>query len=136
MRIDPLFIANAAAATAQTSRPPATARFSLDAPTKREAARANAAAPLATLDAILMLQQEEDPAERRRRHARRGSDLLDGLDRLKAALLSGSVPLADLESLARRLAAGGGATGDPGLDEAVAAIELRVKVELAKLGRT
>lgn len=135
MRIDPRFIANAAGATAQASRPAQAARFSLDVATKREATRANSSAPLATLDAILMLQQEEDPAERRRRHARRGSDLLDGLGRLKAALLTGAVPVADLESLSRQIAAGSGATGDPGLDEAVAAIELRVKVELAKLGR-
>lgn len=135
MRIDPRFIPQAAASAAQASRPAPAARFSLDGTTKREAARANASAPLATLDAILMLQQEEDPAERRRRHARRGSDLLDGLDRLKAALLAGSVPVGDLEALSRQLAMGAGATGDPGLDEAVAAIELRVKVELAKLGR-
>ena len=135
MRIDARYQANAAQAAAlgAPAGRPAGGRFSLGAPTSREAARANAAAPLATLDAILMLQ-EEDPRERKRRQAERGRDLLDGLDRLKAGLLSGSVSLGDVEALARRL--DGEPTGDPGLDETLAAIELRVKVELAKLGRS
>ena len=135
MRIDARYQANAAQAAASGAQAgrPAGGRFSISAPTGREAARANAAAPLATLDAILMLQ-EEDPRERKRRQAERGRDLLDGLDRLKAGLLSGSVSLGDVEALARRL--DGEPTGDPGLDETLAAIELRVKVELAKLGRS
>lgn len=134
MRIDARFIATAAPA-APLARPTGGGRFSVGAPGGRDAARSTAAAPLATLDAILMLQQEDDPRERRRRQARRGSDLLDGLDRLKAALLTGAVPLRDLEALANRLGTGSAATGDPVLDEVVAGIELRVKVELAKLGR-
>ena len=135
MRIDARYQANAAQAAAlgAPAGRPAGGRFSLGTPTSREAARANAAAPLATLDAILMLQ-EEDPRDRKRRQAERGRDLLDGLDRLKAGLLSGSVSLGDVEALARRL--DGEPTGDPGLDETLAAIELRVKVELAKLGRS
>lgn len=136
MRIDPRFAATATAAAAQASRPTGTTRFSLSTASGRETTRAGAAAPLATLDAILMLQQEEDdPRERRRRQAKRGSDLLDGLDKVKAGLLAGAVPLRDLETLSRQIAQGAGKTGDPALDDAVAAIELRVQVELAKLGR-
>ena len=41
------------------------------------------------LDTLLAVQAQEDSGERKRRQARRGQDLLDGLDRLKAALLSG-----------------------------------------------
>lgn len=136
MRIDPRFAANAVAPAAHQASRPAGARFSLGASSGgRETARANAAAPLATLDAILMLQ-EEDPRERRRRQARRGQDLLEGLDRLKAGLLTGAIPVSDLEMLGRRLSTDAAPTGDPVLDEALACIELRVKVELAKLGRT
>jgi hypothetical protein len=91
------------------------------------------AAPLATMEAILALQGEDDPAERRRRALRRGHDLLDGLDRLKAALLGGDVPAAALTELAALLRRSGEATGDPGLDDVIAHIELRVGVELAKL---
>ncbi|TDR93143.1 flagellar assembly protein FliX [Enterovirga rhinocerotis] len=109
-------------------------RFSLAADSARGAAPQRSAAPLATLDAILMLQ-EEDPRERRGRQAKRGQDLLAGLDHLKAGLLAGRLSPADLESLSAILAAGAGPTGDAGLDETIAAIELRVKVELAKLGR-
>lgn len=134
MRIDGRFTANAAALAGQANRPAGTAKFALGTQGSKEAARANSAAPLATLDAILMLQQE-DPRDRRRRQAKRGSDLLDGLDRLKAGLLAGTVPMSELESLAQRLGSESGATGDPVLDEALACIELRVKVELAKLGR-
>ena len=133
MRIDPRF---AAAAVGSSARPRenASARF---APNERSAGRAGSAggtASLATLDAILQLQVDENPAERRRRSARRGHDLLDGLDKLKAALLSGSVPAADLGRIARSLATAG-SSGDPALDAIVAQIELRAKVELAKLGR-
>ena len=135
MRIDPRFAATTTAAAAQASRPAGSTKFSLGATSSREAARANAAAPLATLDAILMLQ-EEDPRERRRRQAKRGQDLLEGLDKLKAGLLTGTIPAHDLEALSRQLAANAGGTGDPGLDEALSAIELRVRVELAKLGRS
>jgi hypothetical protein len=95
------------------------------------------AAPLATMDAILALQGEGDPAERRRRAARRGHDLLDGLDRLKAALLSGRVSAEELKGLAARLAERRDASGDPRLDDILGQIELRAEVELAKLaGRT
>lgn len=110
--------------------------FSLGtAETGREATSARAAAPLASLDAILLLQGEEDPRERRRRFARRGQDLLDALDRLKVGLLAGTIPAADLSRLAERLAAAAGPSGDPSLDAIVAAIDLRARVELAKLER-
>lgn len=99
------------------------------------AGAARAAAPLATLDAILMLQAEDDGAERRRRSARRGTDLLAALDELRAALLSGSFGPEVIRRLAASLATGVEASGDPVLDEVVGAIELRAKVEVAKLGQ-
>ncbi|MDP4022617.1 flagellar assembly protein FliX [Methylobacterium sp. NEAU 140] len=93
-----------------------------------------AAATLAGLDAVLLLQAEADtPEERRRRTARRGHDLLDGLDRLKAALLGGRVAASDLRAVAGRLAERAGSSGDPRLDGLMAEIELRAAVELAKL---
>ena len=98
-------------------------------------ASARASAPLATLDAILMLQGEEDPGERRRRSARRGQGILDALDGLKAALLGGEIDPADLARISDRLASAARPSGDPVLDELVGHIELRARVELAKLGR-
>ncbi|WP_332692360.1 flagellar assembly protein FliX [Bosea sp. (in: a-proteobacteria)] len=87
------------------------------------------------LDGLLLVQAEEDGQERRRRQARRGHDLLDGLDRLKAALLSGRVQIAELERLKAMLSVRRENTDDPRLDEVLAHIELRAAVELAKLGR-
>ena len=133
MRIDPRY---AAAAVGSAARPRETggARFAVDEKGAARTGSARASAPLATLDAILQLQSEEDAAERRRRSARRGYDLLDGLDKLKAALLGGAIPAADLGRIAR-LSTGAGSSGDPALDVILAQIELRAKVELAKLGR-
>lgn len=79
-----------------------------------------------------MLQAEEDGGERRRRSARHGQDLLESLDELKAALLSGRVCGRDLRRVAERLAAIGPGSGDPRLDGIVAQISLRAQVELAK----
>lgn len=136
MRID----ARPAGPLAGAARPTGRARagsFSLGAAERgREAAGARGAAPLATLDTILMLQGEEDPRERRRRFARRGHELIEALDRLKAGLLAGAVSAADLRSLSDRIAAAAAPSGDPALDAIVAAIDLRARVELAKLGRT
>jgi hypothetical protein len=100
----------------------------------RPTGAANAAA-IGSVDNLLILQGEEDPAERRRRSLKRGHDLLDALDGLKAALLSGQVPVADLKRMALTLTERAGSSGDPRLDELIAHIELRAKVELAKLGR-
>jgi hypothetical protein len=86
------------------------------------------------MDAILALQGEGDPGERRRRSVQRGHELLDALDRLKAALLSGRVATADLQAIAARLAERRHASGDPRLDEILSHIDLRAQVEMAKLG--
>lgn len=98
-------------------------------------ARASSAHAAVPLDTLLAVQAQEDPAERKKRQARRGHDLLDGLDRLKAALLSGRVQIAELERLKGMVSARRESTDDPRLDEVLAHIELRAAVELAKLGR-
>jgi hypothetical protein len=87
------------------------------------------------LDSLLALQANEDAGERKRRQARRGHDLLDGLDILKASLLAGRVPLVQLERLKAMLSSRRESTDDPRLDEVLAHIELRAAVELAKLQR-
>jgi Class II flagellar assembly regulator len=121
-------------ASAAPPRGAAAARFSLgQVPAAGTAGKAAAAAPLATLDALLAVQGEGDPAERRR-SLRRGQDLLESLDRLKAALLAGRLGAGQLQALAGQLGRAG-SSGDPGLDDVVAQIELRAQVELAKLRR-
>lgn len=97
--------------------------------------RAMSAHAMIPLDTMLAVQAHDDPRERRKRQARRGHDMLDGLDRLKAALLGGRVALAELERLKSMLGARRDITDDPRLDDVLAHVELRVAVELAKLGR-
>jgi hypothetical protein len=95
-----------------------------------------AAAPVGVsgIDALLALQGVEDPVERRKRAVKRGRNALDVLDDLKIGLLSGSLDPATVQRL--RLAASElkANSGDDGLDQVLAEIELRVEVELAKAG--
>ena len=103
-------------------------------PGAQRTAGTGATTTLAGLDAMLMLQGQPDtPHERRRRSARRGHDLLDGLDRLKASLLSGRVATHELLTIAGRLSERAETCGDPRLDGLIADIELRAAVELAKV---
>lgn len=123
-----------AAGSGRSARAGGPGGFSVGTDRTSSASGPRSAAGLASLDAILLLQGEEDPGERRRRSAGRAASLLDRLDDLKVSLLSGTVPVAQLRRIADALAADAGATGDPHLDELVAAVELRTRVELAKLG--
>ena len=89
---------------------------------------------VAGIDALLALQGFDDPLERRRRAVKRGRTALDALDALKLGLLSGTLEtgtLAALKSAATELSE---RTGEPELDTVLAEIELRVSVELAKIG--
>lgn len=120
---------------ANTARRAGGAAFTL--PTKQAAtpARGQAVATTSGLDTLIAVQAYEEPHERKKRQAKRGHDLLDGLDRLKAALLSGRVQLSELERLKDTLALRREVTDDPRLDDVLAHIELRAAVEIAKLGR-
>jgi Class II flagellar assembly regulator len=135
VRIDPKTMSASLGAGALQRRPAASRSFAPagENPTAKTSS-ATASAPLATVDALIALQGEGDAVERRRRSLRRGHDLLDGLDRLKAALLSNRVPTADLQRLAAQLAERRDLSDDPSLDDLLSHIELRAKVELAKLG--
>jgi Class II flagellar assembly regulator len=134
MRVDPKSLLSPAGTSALQRRGSAGQRFTVPEEGTGRAQAASTAAPLARLDAVLALQGEADANERRRRLVRRGGDLLDALDRLKAALLSGRVPAGELRAIAARLAERRELSGDPNLDELIAHIDLRAQVELAKLG--
>lgn len=89
---------------------------------------------ISTLDALIALQGVEDSTERKKRSVAKGRNALDVLDRLKLGLLDGSVDQSTLASL--KVAAEGltEGSGDPGLDQVLKEIDLRVAVELAKAG--
>ncbi|HYD88269.1 MAG TPA: flagellar assembly protein FliX [Vitreimonas sp.] len=105
---------------------------SVDGPAKSTAATGVAA--VTPLDAILALQSEEPPGQRRRRQTSRGRAALDVLERLERALVLGHAPSslrAELDQVQR----GAEATGEADLDEVLREIDIRVAVEAAKLDR-
>ena len=63
------------------------------------AAPAASASALSSLDALIALQQVENPLERRRKAVRRASAILDVLDEVKLALLDGGATPASLDKL-------------------------------------
>lgn len=91
-------------------------------------------AAISRVDAILALQEVPDPDARRRRALRRGEELLEELEQIRLGLLSGHIAKADLERLAHSLERRE-PVEDARLAEALAEIELRAAVELAKLER-
>jgi hypothetical protein len=89
---------------------------------------------ISTVDALLALQGIEDTTEKKKRAVAKGRHALDVLEKLKVALLDGTL---DQSTVARLKIAAEGLTdesGDPGLDTVLSAINLRVAVELAKAG--
>ncbi|CAM5346923.1 Flagellar assembly protein FliX OS=Afipia felis OX=1035 GN=fliX PE=4 SV=1 [Afipia felis] len=111
--------------------------FTLDETTAATETRATTAPRAAAgIDALLALQGiEEDPAQRRRRSVARGRSALDLLDDLKIGMLAGTLD----SSMVNRLRGAAGelkmSSGDAGLDQVLAEIELRVEVEIAKAAR-
>jgi hypothetical protein len=93
------------------------------------------AASLGALESLLAVQEAESALDRRARARRRAGDLLDGLDRIREGLLTGGLAPERLDALAALAAEHRGEVDDPALSELLDEIELRVHVELAKLGR-
>jgi hypothetical protein len=88
---------------------------------------------VSTVDALLALQEVEEPLGRRRRAVRRAGRLLDELDQLKLGLLSGEIGESDLRRLSSAVREQREATSDPALEAVLDQIEARAAVELAKL---
>jgi hypothetical protein len=92
-----------------------------------------AAAGLFGVDAILALQGEEDATTgRRRRQLRRANDILDVLDEVKVATLSGDMSLESLSRLQTRIAEQREGVDDERLQGLLNEVETRALVELAK----
>ena len=99
------------------------------------AAATQATAPasaVADVSALMALQGVETATERRRRAIRRGGSLLDRLDELKIAMLSGEAGDGALERLGRILREERPDDADAGLTGLLEQIDLRAAVELAK----
>lgn len=97
------------------------------------AGQAAGTVPAPGVDALLALQAVPAVGDRRRRALARGRRMIDALDALRIGLLDGSVPATALAGLRAALAERSDTGGDAALEDALAAVELRAEVELAKL---
>ena len=124
-----------AAGVSASVRRPASGSFSVGNETApRAAAGAGAPRLIGGIDALLVLHGFDNPLERRRRAVKRAHTALDALDALELGLLRGRLQirtLAVLKWIAVELA---DRTGERDLDTLLAEIEVRVGVELAKIG--
>ena len=127
---------NATARTATSSAPrrAAAGGFSVDeGDAPQSAAPAAALRTIGGIDALIALQGQDDPAERKRRAVKRGRSALDALDELKVEALGGTLGPSTLARLKSATADLRDASGDDGLDSVLAEIELRLEVEIAKM---
>ena len=100
-----------------------------------EAGAATAAAPLSAVGLLAIQEGTDDPAERDRQGHQRAEAMLEELQALQRELLSGRADPARLERLATL--AEGRAASNPILAEALGAIALRARIEIARYaGRT
>ena len=99
-----------------------------------KAASASSAGPVTEIDAILALQSVDDPLFAKKKLVKRGLTILDTLEELKADLLAGHINEHGLNRLVSTIRQARGKS-DPQLDAIIDDIELRARVELAKLGK-
>ena len=93
------------------------------------------AQPLASLDTLVTLQEVPDGHAAKKRAIKRASDMLDTLDGIRLDLLGGEVPAGRLGALLRLVRLQRDQIDDPRLAHVLDEIELRARVELAKLGQ-
>ncbi|MTI45256.1 class II flagellar assembly regulator [Roseibium hamelinense] len=86
------------------------------------------------VDALLALQEVGSPLDKRGEATRQGHELLDELEMIRADLLAGHISEQRLNALSDAVSSEI-ESGDKEVDAVLREIELRVKVELAKLGR-
>ncbi len=89
---------------------------------------------IASVGAILALQQSDDALTGRKRALQRASDLISELEEIRRSLILGALPPQRLQAIGARLAKKDKLELDPVLQQILQDIELRVAVELAKLG--
>ena len=94
---------------------------------------AAASRPPLPAEGLFQLQEVPDATAQRRRAVQRGSNLLDRLDDLRLALLAGGLSPGQIAELQRAVGSERGLVSDPRLLAVLDEIELRARVELAKL---
>jgi hypothetical protein len=125
---------NATALAAPAAKRTTQGTFTLDqAETARAPSMPTALRTVGGIDALIALQGLDGATERRKQAVRRGRVALDALDELKIGLLGGSLSQATLNKLRAATGFLRDGSGEAGLDDVLAEIELRVEVEIAKM---
>jgi len=88
---------------------------------------------IASVESILTLQGLDDSTSGRSKGLAHGERLLDMLDEVRDGLLAGGIPRATLNRLANAVSQRQEGFSDPKLQSVLDEIELRARVELAKL---
>lgn len=110
--------------------------FAVDGSAKSSAAKGTTSVrALAAMDALISIQEVPDATARRSKAIARAQDMLDLLEEIKLAILTGALPRARINKLARIVAEVREDVGEEGLTHVLDEIELRARVELAKLER-
>ncbi len=102
-------------------------------PEQPRATGLSAPGPLTAVDTILTLQNVDDAASGVSKGVARGEQLLELLDDVRDGLLGGGIPRSTLNRLANAVSRRHETFCDPKLQGVLDEIELRAKVELAKL---
>ena len=89
--------------------------------------------PIASVESILTLQGLDDSTSGRSKSVSHGEQLLDMLDQVRDGLLAGGIPRATLNRLATAVSRRQDSFADPKLQTVLDEIDLRARVELAKL---
>lgn len=95
----------------------------------------SASKSIAQVDALLAVQQTDDPAQRaaRGRMKIRANNLLDGLEKIRTRLLTGQLTVGDVIDIADVVASHREKITDPALSAILDEIDLRAQIELAKM---
>jgi hypothetical protein len=99
----------------------------------KASAPASGSASVSGVDALLALQGVPGPNSERAKAARRGNEILELLDEVRIGLLEGAVSQGTLNRLVKLVEVNREEFTDPGLSSILDEIDLRARVELAKL---
>lgn len=102
---------------------------------EKDVARVTGGGPLAAIDTLLAVQEASDEQQKSLLSRRRATEMLDILDDIRMGLLVGGIPQSKLKALVQLVKNRREEVMDPRLVNIVDEIELRARVELAKLGQ-
>jgi len=96
---------------------------------------AGPATSVASVSAVMAVQEVDADASRQAAARQRGEEMLDRLDELRLGLIEGRLAPERIEALVKLVAERREKVTDPRLKSILDDIDLRAQVELAKLGR-